>query len=207
MASPNLVIVDYGTGNLRSVRRVLDRLRANSKVSSDPSEVSCADKIILPGVGHFDTAMRNLNRTRVLDALHEAVRVRQKPVLGICLGMELMATNSDEGIEEGIGWLKARTVRLQTPVGSRFKVPHMGWNTLTPRKESPLLQGIDETDEFYFAHCYRVEPDDPSDILAVTNYGSTFACAIQRGNIFGVQYHPEKSHEAGARLLRNFVEM
>lgn len=202
-----IVILDYGTGNLNSIKRMLDRIRVDSAISSIACDVTHADKLILPGVGHFDTAMRNLRELGLIDALHEAVLVRSIPVLGICLGMQIMARESEEGTSRGLGWLDARNTRLSPEVGSRFKVPHMGWNGIAIKKDSTLMNGIDVSSEFYFAHSFHLRLDDPADVLAETEYGTSFASAIERENIFGVQFHPEKSHDAGARLLRNFAEM
>ena len=202
-----IVIVDYGTGNLNSVRRSLDRLRAGSIISSNPNDISSADKIILPGVGHFGNAMSNLRELNLLDALHEAVLVQQKPVLGICLGMELMARNSEEGNTGGLGWLDAEVIRFNISDKRRYKIPQMGWNNIRIKKNSLLMKSISELSEFYFVHSYHLKTNDQSDILNETEYESIYTSAIEKDNIFGVQYHPEKSHDAGDQLIRNFVEM
>ncbi len=178
-----------------------------SMVSSSPDDVLASKKIILPGVGHFATAMSSLKRLGLIDVLNEVVLEKKKPILGICLGMELMAKSSEEGTASGFGWLDARTIRLDIPADDRHKIPHMGWNQVEIRKSSGLLNGIDEGSEFYFAHSYHLELDDRSDLLTETQYGIGFPSAIEKGNILGVQFHPEKSHDAGARLLKNFVEM
>ena len=202
-----IVIVDYGTGNLNSVRRSLDRLRAGSIISSNPNDISSADKIVLPGVGHFGNAMSNLRELNLLDALHEAVLVKQKPILGICLGMELMAQNSEEGNTSGLGWFDAEVVRFNISDKRRYKIPQMGWNNIRIRKNSLLMKSISELSEFYFVHSYHLKTNDQSDILNETEYESIYTSAIEKDNIFGVQYHPEKSHDAGDQLIRNFVEM
>ena len=202
-----IVIVDYGTGNLNSVRRSLDRLRAGSIISSNPNDISSADKIILPGVGHFGNAMSNLREFNLLDALHEAVLVKQKPILGICLGMELMARNSEEGNTSGLGWFDAEVVRFNISDKRRYKIPQMGWNNIRIKKNSLLMKNISELSEFYFVHSYHLKTNDQSDILNETEYESIYTSAIEKDNIFGVQYHPEKSHDAGDQLIRNFVEM
>ena len=202
-----IVIVDYGTGNLNSVRRSLDRLRAGSIISSNPNDISGADKIILPGVGHFGNAMSNLRELNLLDALHEAVLVKQKPILGICLGMELMAQNSEEGNTSGLGWFDAEVVRFNISNQRRYKIPQMGWNNIRIKKNSLLMKNISELSEFYFVHSYHLKTNDQSDILNETEYESIYTSAIEKDNIFGVQYHPEKSHDAGDQLIRNFVEM
>ena len=202
-----IVIVDYGTGNLNSVRRSLDRLRAGSIISSNPNDISSADKIILPGVGHFGNAMSNLRELNLLDALHEAVLVKQKPILGICLGMELMAQNSEEGNTSGLGWFDAEVVRFNISDKRRYKIPQMGWNNIRIKKNSLLMKSMSEVSEFYFVHSYHLKTNDQSDILNETEYESIYTSAIEKDNIFGVQYHPEKSHDAGDQLIRNFVEM
>ena len=202
-----IVIVDYGTGNLNSIRRTLDRVGARSVASSDVAEIRRADKLILPGVGHFGNAMLRLAELGLLDALNDAVISKRKPVLGICLGMELMATSSEEGNAVGLGWLDAQAVRLNVPIESRYKVPHMGWNKLEPKKASVLTSDIDESSEFYFAHSYHLKLNAPSDLLTETTYAVDFPSAVEKDNIFGVQFHPEKSHDAGARLLKNFADI
>ena len=203
----NLVIVDYGTGNLNSVRRGLDRIGAKSYISSDPADIVRADKIVMPGVGHFGTAMAKLRELNLIDALHEAVLIKQKPILGICLGMKLMARESEEGNVSGLGWFDAEMVRFKISDKQRYKIPHMGWNSIHIKKHSLLMRNIPELSEFYFVHSYHLQSNDKSDILNETVYEITFPSAIEKDNIFGVQYHPEKSHDAGAQLLKNFVEL
>jgi imidazole glycerol-phosphate synthase subunit HisH len=201
------VIVDYGTGNLQSVKRALDRFGAKTVISIEPGDIKKADKIILPGVGHFGRAMEALLERDLVEALNEAVMAKGKPVLGICLGMELMARKSEEGNAAGLGWIDAELVRFDLPKNSGFKVPHMGWNQVRTRRSCPLFDAVNNEAEFYFAHSYHLKLNDESDLLSETDYGITFPSAIAKGNVFGVQYHPEKSHGAGAQILRNFVEM
>lgn len=201
------MIVDYGTGNLNSIRRTLDRMGIGCVISSSASDIVDASKIILPGVGHFGTAMSKLNSLDLADVLNDEVLVKQKPVLGICLGMEIMAKTSEEGNANGLGWLDARAVRFDIDDSDRYKIPHMGWNEISIRKSSRLMEGIDQGAEFYFAHSYHLTLEHAEEALAETEYETRFPSAIERGNIFGVQFHPEKSHDAGARLLKNFVEM
>lgn len=205
--SSKIVIVDYGTGNLNSVRRSLDRLRVGSLVSSNPTDIVNADKIILPGVGHFGNAMSNLRGLHLLDALHEAVLIKQKPILGICLGMELMAKKSEEGDASGLGWFDAEMIRFNISDKNQYKVPHMGWNKIWIKKNSLLMKSIPELSEFYFVHSYHLKANNQSDILNETQYEFTYPSAIEKDNMFGVQYHPEKSHDAGAQLLKNFIEI
>ena len=207
MSAAGTVIVDYGTGNLNSIRRTLERIGVGCVISSSANDVESADKIILPGVGHFGTAMSKLKGLGLLDVLNEAVVIKQKPVLGICLGMELMAKTSEEGSVEGLGWIDARAIRFDIGDKGSYKVPHMGWNGVEIKKDSALMAGIDAESEFYFAHSYHLQLDDPRDLLAETQYGIPFPSAIEKNNIFGMQFHPEKSQDAGARLLKNFVEI
>ena len=202
-----VAIVDYGTGNLHSVKRNLDRMNVSSVVSSDPDAILSSDKIILPGVGHFDTAMSKLAELNLIDPLNEAVLIRHKPILGICLGMEVMAKRSEEGTAAGLGWFDADTVRFQISNQLRYKVPHIGWNQVNFKKQSLLMNKIPDGSEFYFVHSYYLKLADRSDILCESTYENDYPSAVEKGNIFGVQYHPEKSHDVGAQLLRNFAEL
>jgi glutamine amidotransferase len=206
-SSARIVIVDYRTGNLNSIKRTLDRIGGWSIISSQLKDILAADKIILPGVGHFAKAMANLKELGLLDALNEAVLIKRKPVLGICLGMELMAITSEEGNTRGLQWLDAGAVRFRISASARHKVPHMGWNTIQIAKASPLMKSVEDQAEFYFAHSYYLTINDQSDLLNETEYGVSFPSAIERNNIFGVQYHPEKSHRAGVQVLKNFIDM
>ena len=194
-------------GNLNSVRRSLDRLGSNPIISSDAADIARADKIVMPGVGHFGTAMANLRQLGLIDALHEAVLTKRKPILGICLGMKLMVRESEEGNASGLGWFDAEMIRFNIIDKQRYKIPHVGWNSIHINKHSLLMRNIPDLSEFYFVHSYCLQMNDESDILTETTYESTFPSAIERDNIFGVQYHPEKSHDAGERLLKNFVEL
>jgi len=205
--SNKVVIVDYRTGNINSVRRALGRIGADQVVSSSSDDIGSADKIIFPGVGHFGAAMGRLHDRGLIGALTHAVLVDKKPVLGICLGMELMAVRSEEGSVEGLGWIDAEAVRFRLPEHTQYKIPQMGWNEVSVKKESRLMDGIEAGSEFYFAHAYHLSLIDPAVVLSETEYETSFVSAIEKENIFGVQFHPEKSHDAGMRLLKNFVEM
>jgi imidazole glycerol-phosphate synthase subunit HisH len=200
-------VVDYGAGNLLSVQRRLVSVGATVVVSSNPEEIAKASKIILPGVGHFGQAMDNLRRGGLVEALNEAVLTRGVPILGICLGMQLMASSSTEGETRGLGWFSGSVVRFQVSDRLRFKVPHMGWNQVRRSKDSPLIDEIPDDSEFYFVHSYHYLPEGEGDALLTSEYGYPFTCGIARDNIHGVQFHPEKSHEAGMKMLRNFVQM
>lgn len=205
--SSKLVIVDYGMGNLNSVKKVLDRMKVRTVVSSKPGDIEDGDKLILPGVGHFGKAMSNLKELNLLDTLHEAVLVRKKPILGICLGMQLLAKKSEEGDAEGLGWFDAEVVKFRVSDKLKYKIPHMGWNQIYLKNKSSLMKNIPELSEFYFVHSYHLKANEQTDLLNETEYDYIFASAVEKDNIFGVQYHPEKSHDAGAQLIKNFIEL
>lgn len=202
---PRVAIVDYGMGNLHSVKRKLERIGVHGELTSEPDDLVRADKLLLPGVGHFGKAMEHLTTLGLIPALHEAAVVRKTPILGICLGMQLFARESEEGGADGLGWIDADVVRFSIDDSRRHKVPHMGWNGVRIARSSPLLQGVTDQTEFYFVHAYHVVCRDPGDVLCDTDYGYPFTSVVQRENIYGVQFHPEKSHEAGEALLRNFL--
>ena len=202
-----LVIVDYGMGNLNSVKRTMDRMKVDSVISSDPKDIISSQKIILPGVGHFGKAMSNLKELNLLDTLHEAVLVKQKLILGICLGMQLMTRKSEEGNAEGLGWFDAEIVKFNVSDKMKYKIPQMGWNQIYIKKNSSLMKNISELSEFYFVHSYHLKINNQPDTLNETRFDYIYPSAIEKDNIFGVQYHPEKSHDAGAQLLKNFIEL
>lgn len=202
-----VVIVDYGTGNLSSVKRSIARIGSECHVSSEIADIVASDKLILAGVGHFESAMAGLRKSGLMDALEQAVLVDKKPILGICLGMELMAKTSEEGNVKGLGWLDANVVRFRIADKLRYKVPHIGWNRVKVKKNSRLMKKIPDSAEFYFLHSYYLNLADHSDLLNETNFETAFPAAVEKNNIFGVQYHPEKSHQVGLQLLKNFVEM
>lgn len=204
MAS-KILILDYGMGNLNSIKKAMDRMKVDSEIGSSPDLLSRSDKIILPGVGHFAKAMQNLKNLNLLDALNEAVLIKKKPILGICLGMQLLGNRSEEGNCEGLGWIDADIVRFRVSDKLKYKVPHMGWNQISLKKDSDLMKDVPENSEFYFVHSYHMKLDGGSDVLNETDFDYNFTSAVEKENIFGVQYHPEKSHDVGARLLKNFV--
>lgn len=199
-------IIDYGMGNIGSIRNMLKYVGADFIVSSDAAEVAECDKLILPGVGHFDLAMRNLADLNLVEPLRELVLETRKPILGICLGMQLMCSGSEEGGKRGLGFFDADVRRFTPPPGSGLKVPHMGWSTVEFAAGTQLAEGLHHENRFYFVHSYCVNCNDPADVLGSTRYGQTFVSAIARDNIAGVQFHPEKSHKFGMRMFRNFVE-
>ena len=205
--SSKVVIVNYGMGNLNSVKKAVDKLKINAIISSEPKDIDESDKIILPGVGHFSKAMSNLKELGLLEPLNEAVLMKKKPILGICLGMQLLARQSEEGDSEGLSWVDAEVVKFKVSNRLKYKIPHMGWNQVAIRKNSRLMKNIAENSEFYFVHSYHVKIANAADSLNETEFDYVFTSAIEKDNIFGVQYHPEKSHDAGAQLLKNFVEL
>ena len=200
-------IVDYGMGNIFSVQKKLLQENAKVSISSNYQDIEKADKIILLGVGHFKKAMDNLEELNLIEPLNHFALIQKKPILGICLGMQLMSKFSEEGNSEGLGWIDASVKKFKTSNSTKFKIPHMGWNTIHLSKESSLMQGIDEDEEFYFVHSFFIKPINHKVVLNETTYIDTFCSGIEQENIFGVQYHPEKSHDAGRTLLRNFVAL
>lgn len=203
--SQKIVIVDYSMGNLNSVQKKLIQLNANVVISSDPKVISQADKLILPGVGHFEKAVEIMHQKGLWDVLNKSVLIDKKPILGICLGMQLMTKFSEEGNVNGLGWIDATVVRFQVQDILKFKIPHMGWNQIEIKKESSLMNGLTNQSEFYFVHSYHVKTDDKTVVLNETNYETNFVSAFEKEHIFGVQYHPEKSHDSGKLLLNNFL--
>ena len=207
--SLKVVIVDYGMGNIQSVFRKFSLFGINPIVSQDSATINSADKIVLPGVGHFGEAMKNLISLNLVDVLHENVLVRKKPTLGICLGMQLMTSFSEEGegLVKGLNWFDASVKKFQINDIQKYKVPLIGWNKIEIKKPSILMSGIENGEEFYFVHSFYCEANDEANILNSTNHEMDFVSAIEKENIFGVQYHPEKSHQAGERLINNFIKL
>ena len=210
-----IVIIDYGMGNLRSVSKALESLGASVRVSDDPKDVARADKVILPGVGAFPAAMRELSARQLIDPIKTAI-ASGKPYLGICLGLQLLFEESDEGEgARGLGVLAGRVPRFSLNGHTKLKVPHMGWNQVTRgqgasgegRGDCPLLKGIPEGSFFYFVHSYYADPTDRSVIALETEYGERFTAMVWRGNLFATQFHPEKSQAIGLKLLENFVRL
>ena len=205
--SSKIVIVDYGMGNIQSVFRKFLMVGITPVVSNDRSIIRNADKLILPGVGHFGKAMSNLEDLGLVDNLNESVLIRKTPILGICLGMQLMTNGSEEGNSTGFGWVNSEVTKFKVDNTLDYKVPHVGWNQIEILKESRLMKDIDNFSEFYFVHSYVCKCNDEKDILNVSNYEMQFVSAFEKGNIFGVQYHPEKSFEVGKRLINSFVQL
>ena len=198
--------MDYGMGNLRSVEKALNHLGVSVQISGDPKDVINADKIILPGVGNFAAAVTKLKSKGLWDVLNKKVQLDQTPILGICLGMQLMAKHSEEGNETGFGWIDASVKRFAPKDSLKYKIPHVGWNSAIAKGQSTLLKGITDTDLFYFVHSYYMACSLEEDAAARTHYDFEFDSVVSKHHVFGVQFHPEKSYEAGSKILKNFIE-
>lgn len=198
-------VVDYGMGNLLSVSNALFMLGAESRICRAPGDLRDIDRVILPGVGAFEECMINLRTRGFIEALNEVALSAGKPVMGICLGMQVMARWGFEGCKfEGLGWFNADVVRLE-PRDAKLRIPHVGWNNVAYRKESVLFAGLPESPDFYFVHSYHMRCDDGGDVDATFDYGGTFTAAVRRGNIFASQFHPEKSQDFGLKVIENFL--
>jgi glutamine amidotransferase len=201
-----IAIVDYKVGNVKAFANVYRALDIPFVIAENPGQLAGASKLILPGVGAFDQTMRQLNASGMRDTLDEMVLGGGIPVLGVCVGMQMLARSSDEGDEPGLGWVDGRVVKFRSSPESPLAVPHMGWNDVHPCGSHALFDGLEEGARFYFLHSYFFKADEASKVLATSVYGESFACAVGQGTVFGVQFHPEKSHGWGARLLRNFAD-
>lgn len=201
-----IVIVDYGISNVRSVVNMVRKAGGDAEATSEPERIRTAEKLILPGVGAFGSGVANLQRLGLVAPLREAALERRVPVLGLCLGMQLLTRASDEGGAPGLGWLPAETRRFQLD-DSRLKLPHMGWNEVVAAKPDPLVDALPPQARFYFVHSYYVQCDDPADVLLWSTHGQRFAAGVRRGNLWGMQFHPEKSHQYGLALMRSFVRL
>ncbi len=199
-----ITIVNYDMGNLGSIQNMLKKIGVKSIVTSSPDEILSAEKLLLPGVGNFKRAMENLTNYGLIDALNQKVLVEKTPILGICLGMQLMTSYSEEGDCAGLGWIDARTLRFPTYEATGLKVPHMGWNSTLFWNNHPIGKGLSDS-RFYFVHSYKVVCKHIENVMVTTNYGGDFHAGIISENIIGVQFHPEKSHKFGMRLLQNFT--
>ena len=202
-----IVIIDYGMGNIQSVLRKFNRMEVDAISSSRPEEIEKAKKLILPGVGAFDKSMENIDKYGLVSVLNKKVLQEKTLILGICLGMQLFSKTSEEGQLKGLGWIDCETVKFKFNNKRDFKIPHIGWNTVQIKKNHDILKNVKEEDSFYFVHSYHLKVFSNDDmILATTKYGYNFISAIQKDNIIGVQFHPEKSHQRGMQILRNFAK-
>lgn len=201
-----IAIIDYGLGNVGSIRNMLKVIGEKSVITCDKEEITSADKIILPGVGAFDAGMKNLNERGLCDFLKEEAAAG-KPMLGICLGMQLLGRKSEEGDLDGLGLIPFDNVRFRFSAGTDLKIPHMGWDVVTFKHGSPLTYGIDGSKQrYYFVHTYHALCDSEENVIMTCDYGYEFAAAVRNSNVYGVQFHPEKSHDFGMCLLENFVK-
>lgn len=200
-----ITIVDYGMGNLGSIRNMFRRIGVQAEVVGDAAVLERASKILLPGVGAFDSAMQRINDRGLRPVLDHKALEERVPVMGICLGMQLLTRGSEEGRLPGLGWLAAETCRF--PDNPGLKVPHMGWNEVRVANANPLVNGLDADSRYYFVHSYYVRVDDARDAVLTAHYGITFDAAIAHGNLFGAQFHPEKSHKYGMAFLGNFATL
>ena len=202
-----IAIADYGLGNVQAFLDIYKRLNIPAIGARTAEELASGERIILPGVGSFDRAMEQLQESGMRDELDRQVLGEGKPVLGVCVGMQMMAESSEEGVRPGLGWIAGTVVRFdERAFNQRTHLPHMGWNDVAPRPDNPLFAGIDDP-RYYFLHSYHYVPTNDAEVLASSTYGSTFASAVRRGRIFGTQFHPEKSHQFGVSLLANFARV
>lgn len=202
-----IVIINYNMGNLRSVYNKFKKMNIECLISSNCNDIEKADKLVLPGVGHFKRGMQNLANMNLLEPINKKVIDQRTPIFGICLGTQLFAKKSEEGNCEGLGWLDAEVVRFQIDNKKKYKVPHMGWNNVVITNSNKIDQNIKKDDQFYFVHSYHLDCKNENDIWMKTSYEYEFVSAIRHENIFGTQFHPEKSHDVGYELLKKFVEL
>lgn len=203
-----IVVIDLRIGNVGSILNMLKKVGAKAITSASPDDLASADKLIFPGIGAFDDAMNNLDASGLRPVLEQTVLDQETPILGICLGMQLFTQGSEEGHRAGLGWIAGYARRFRFEGGlADLKVPHMGWNEVQPRHRGSLFRDMDAEAAYYFAHTFHVVCDDNTDVLGSTRYGIEFVSAVQRRNIYGTQFHPEKSHRHGLRLLQSFAEL
>lgn len=201
-----IAIIDYGMGNLRSVQKAFHRIGADAIIAADKEQIQQATKLILPGVGHFEKGMLNLREKNLIDALKHSVIEKKIPILGICLGMQLLTSRSEEGNCDGLGFIDAQAIHFSKIIkDANFKIPHIGWNSLHICKNSDVIAS--DENMMYFVHSFAVKCNNKEDVLVETTYGDTFHSGFQKDNIIGLQFHPEKSHKPGLEILRNFVKL
>lgn len=203
-----ITIVNYGLGNIQAIANIYKRLNIPARIAASAEDLAGAQRIILPGVGAFDWAMTRLAQSGMRGVLDDLVLGRGRPVLGICVGMQMMAKRSEEGVLDGLGWIDAEVKKFdEASFTQKTHLPHMGWNDVAPRRNGCLFRGLESEARFYFLHSYYFAPRQEDDVLAITDYNGPYASSVRSGNVFGVQFHPEKSHQWGIRLLRNFAEL
>jgi glutamine amidotransferase len=201
-------IINYGSGNVQAIANIYNRTNFQYKIIQDPEQLKNADKLILPGVGDFDETIKVLDSSGLRNALNEEVLVKKKPVLGICVGMQILSNDSEEGSQKGLGWINGNVKKFDIlKIKDKPFIPHMGWNNVEPKVNHDLFKKIDIKLGFYFVHSYYFQPFSSNNILGTTFYGEEFTSAVFNDNIFGVQFHPEKSHSNGIQLLSNFASI
>lgn len=203
-----IAIVDYGSGNVAAIADIFKRLKLPHAITRDHAELRAAERYILPGVGAFDTTMRTLRESGLVDLLNEEVHGKGKKILGVCVGMQILGDSSDEGSLAGLGWIPGHIRRIDAAtIPERPKLPHMGWNSVQLKAASPLFEGVDLERGFYFLHSYYFDATDPASVIATMQCGGELPCGVARGNVFGLQFHPEKSHANGVAVFRNFATL
>lgn len=203
-----ITLIDYGVGNIFAFQNVYKRLDIPTKIAKTISDLEDAEKLILPGVGAFDYAMDQLNASGMRDKLDELVLEKKIPVIGICVGMQMMGNKSEEGRAEGLKWLDADILKFdESLIQQRTKLPHMGWNDVTPNINHPLFEGLEKDAIFYFLHSFYFKCNNIKDSIAISDYGISFSSAVNADNVYGIQFHPEKSHQYGEKLLQNFAQL
>ena len=203
-----ITLIDYGVGNIFAFQNVYKRLNIPTKIAKTQQDLLNASKLILPGVGSFDYAMGQLNSSGMREKLDELVLEKRVPVIGICVGMQMMGNRSDEGKLDGLKWIDSEILKFdENLIQQRTKLPHMGWNDVAPAKNHPLFIGLENEAIFYFLHSFYFKCNNPSDSVAISDYGITFSSAVNHKNIYGIQFHPEKSHQYGEKLLHNFAKL
>lgn len=200
-----IIIIDYGMGNCESVKKMIEYVGGEARISSDKDEIKKATKLIMPGVGSFDQGMENLEKQGLIELIKQKVIKDKIPILGICLGMQLLSKKSEEGERAGLGLINSEVVKFEFE-NKKTKVPHMGWNYVKEIKKSKLTKNLPENPRFYFVHSYYMKCKDKTDILLTTEYEITFVSAVEKNNIMGTQFHPEKSHKFGMKIIENFVK-
>jgi len=203
-----ITIIDYGVGNVFAFQNVFKRLNIPSKIAKCENDLMGSSKLILPGVGHFDYAMSQLNNSGMRDRLDELVLTEKIPVIGICVGMQMMAKKSDEGTLDGLCWIDAYVKKFdEATINHHTKLPHMGWNDVKPNENHPLFRGLEQEAIFYFLHSFYFKCSNQENSISKTDYGINFSSSVQHDNVYGIQFHPEKSHSYGERLLKNFANL